>query len=151
MAPWAKVRKPLTWAYDSSEKMYTYDSFNTLGEVDHAKGNLDGDTWTWQSETRMGSQTIKGRLTIKVLSATAYNSKFEKLPDGTTWNDVLEGKTRRNRWPPNLQDGAAPESGRRNGPLSPFEQRYLAAAAFVLARQILTPADGKRRLFNPEP
>jgi hypothetical protein len=27
----------------------------------------------------------------------------------------------------------------------------LAAAAFVLARQILTPADGKRRLFNPEP
>src|SRR5207245_1436420 len=61
--------------YDSNDKMYTYDSFNTLGEADHAKGNVDGDTWTWQSETRMGSQTIKGRLTIKVLSATAYNFK----------------------------------------------------------------------------
>jgi len=83
--------------YDSNEKMYTYDSFNTLGEVDHAKGNVDGDAWTWQSETRMGSQTIKGRLTIKVLSATAYNFKFEMSPDGTTWNTVLEGKTRRNR------------------------------------------------------
>jgi hypothetical protein len=78
--------------YDSNDKMYTYDSFNTLGEADHAKGNVDGDTWTWQSDTRMGSQTIKGRLTIKVLSATAYNFKFEMSPDGTTWSTVLEGK-----------------------------------------------------------
>ena len=78
--------------YDSNDKMYTYDSFNSLGEADHAKGNVDGDTWTWQSETRMGPQTIKGRLTIKVLSATAYNFKFEMSPDGTTWNTVLEGK-----------------------------------------------------------
>ena len=78
--------------YSGIDKMYTYDSFNTLGEADHAKGNLDGDTWTWQSETRMGSQTMKGRLTIKMLSATAYNFKFEMSPDGTTWNTVLEGK-----------------------------------------------------------
>jgi hypothetical protein len=78
--------------YDSNEKVYTYDSFNTLGEADHAKGNVDGDTWTWQSETRMGAQTIKGRLTIKVLSATAYNFKFELSPDGATWNTMLEGK-----------------------------------------------------------
>jgi hypothetical protein len=78
--------------YDSHDKMYTYDSFNTLGEADHAKGNADGDTWTWQSETRMSSQTIKGRLTIKVLSATAYNFKFEVSPDGTSWNTMLEGQ-----------------------------------------------------------
>jgi hypothetical protein len=78
--------------YDSNEKMYTYDSFNTLGEADHAKGNVDGDTWTWQSETRVGAQTMKARLTIKVLSATAYNFKFEMSPDGATWNTVLEGK-----------------------------------------------------------
>jgi hypothetical protein len=81
--------------YDSDDKMYTYDSFNTLGEADHAKGNVDGDTWTWQSKTRMGAQTMKGRLTIKMLSATAYNFKFETSPDGTTWTAVLEGKTRK--------------------------------------------------------
>jgi Protein of unknown function (DUF1579) len=78
--------------YDSNDKVYTYDSFNTLGEADHAKGDVDGDTWTWQSETRMGQQTTKGRLTIKVLSATAYNFRFEISPDGTTWNTVIEGK-----------------------------------------------------------
>ena len=81
--------------YDSNDKMYTYDSFNTLGEADHAKGNVDGDIWTWQSETRMGAQTMKGRLTIKVLSATAYNFRFEMSPDGTNWTTVLEGKTRK--------------------------------------------------------
>ena len=78
--------------YDSNDEMYTYDSFNTLGEADHAKGNLDGDTWTWRSETRIGAQAMKGRLTSKVLSATAYNFKFEVSPDGTTWTTVLEGK-----------------------------------------------------------
>jgi len=78
--------------YDSDEKMYTYDSFNSLGEADHAKGNLDGDTWTWQSETRIGLQSLKARLTIKVISPTAYKFKFETSPDGSTWNTVLEGK-----------------------------------------------------------
>lgn len=78
--------------YDSNDKMYTYDSFNTLGEADHAKGNVSGDTWTWQSETRMGGQSMKGRLTMKVLSPTAYDFKFELSPDGTTWTTALEGK-----------------------------------------------------------
>jgi hypothetical protein len=78
--------------YDSDEKKYTYDSFNSLGEADHAKGKVEGDTWTWQSETRMGSQTMKGRLTIKMLSATAYNFRFETSSDGIRWDTVLEGK-----------------------------------------------------------
>lgn len=78
--------------YDSNDKMYTYDSFNTLGEADHAKGTVKGDTWTWLSETRMGPQTIKGRLTLKMLSATAYSFKFETSTDGAAWNTLLQGK-----------------------------------------------------------
>lgn len=78
--------------YDSNDKMYTYDSFNTLGEANHAKGNVDGDTWTWTSEVKMGPPTMKGRLTVKVISATAYNMKFEMSPDGTTWTTVMEHK-----------------------------------------------------------
>ena len=78
--------------YDSNDRTYTYDSFNSLGEASHARGNLDGDTWTWQSETTVGAQTMKGRLTIKVLSAAAYNFRFEVSTDGTTWSTVMEGK-----------------------------------------------------------
>jgi hypothetical protein len=40
----------------------------------------------------MGPQTIKGRLTLKMLSATAYSFKFETSTDGTTWNTLLQGK-----------------------------------------------------------
>jgi hypothetical protein len=40
----------------------------------------------------MGPQTTNGRLTIKMLSATAYRFKFEISPDGSSWNTVLEGK-----------------------------------------------------------
>ena len=32
---------------------------------------------------------MKGRLTIKILSATAYAFKFEMSSDGTTWNTAL--------------------------------------------------------------
>ena len=81
--------------YDSNDKMYTYDSFNSLGEADHAKGTLEDDTWTWQSETRIGTQTTKGRLILKVLSATAYTFKFELSRDGAKWTTVLEGKDTR--------------------------------------------------------
>lgn len=87
-----KGKETAYMGYDSNEKMYTYDSFNTLGEADHAKGTLHGNTWTWLSETRMDPQTLKGRLTIQMLSATAYHFKFEMSPDGITWNAVLEGK-----------------------------------------------------------
>lgn len=81
--------------YDSNDRTYTYDSFNTLGEADHAKGDVDGDTWIWLSETRMSAETVKGRLTIKALSARAYDFKFETSQDGKAWTTVLEGKTRR--------------------------------------------------------
>src|SRR5262245_55252088 len=71
--------------WDGDEKVYTYDSFNTMGEADHAKGTLDGDTWIWRSETRMGAQTMKGRLTLKMRSGTAYDFRFETSRDGRTW------------------------------------------------------------------
>jgi len=78
--------------YDSNDKMYTYDSFNTLGEADHAKVNVDGDAWTWSSEVKMGPPTMIGRLTIKLITATAYSMKFEMSPDGTAWITVMEHK-----------------------------------------------------------
>jgi hypothetical protein len=78
--------------YNSDEKVYTYDSFNSVGESDHSKGKLEGDTWIFTSEEKMGGQTVQGRFTMKVLSPTSYNFKFELSPDGNTWNTVMEGK-----------------------------------------------------------
>jgi hypothetical protein len=78
--------------YDPQDKVYTYDEFNSAGETVHAKGTVDGDTWTWTSDMKMGPQTAKGRFTEKILSPTAYTFKFEMSQDGTTWNTLLDGK-----------------------------------------------------------
>jgi len=78
--------------YDREEKVYTYDEFDSTGEAVHAKGTVDGDTWTWTSESKMGGQTMKGRYTEKVLSPTQYSYKFEMSSDGTNWNLIMDGK-----------------------------------------------------------
>jgi hypothetical protein len=78
--------------YDSKTGQYSYDSFNSLGEVDRAKGNVNGGTWTWLSDTRVGAERMKARLTQKIVSPTSYTFRFEMSRDGKTWKTVLEGR-----------------------------------------------------------
>jgi len=77
--------------YDENKKAYTYDAFNSWGEAEHSTGAVAGDTWTWNSEEKMGAQTVKARFVVKVVSATSYNFNFDMSQDGTTWNTVMDG------------------------------------------------------------
>jgi Protein of unknown function (DUF1579) len=78
--------------YSTADKAYTYREFNSWGEFEDSKGTLDGDTWTWTSDEKMGDATMKGRFTMKMTSATSYTFIFEMSPDGAKWNAVVEGK-----------------------------------------------------------
>jgi hypothetical protein len=78
--------------YSAEDKAYTYREFNSFGEFDDSKGTLDGDTWTWTSDEKMGGMTMKGRFTIKVTSAASYTFLFEMSQDGTKWTTVMDGK-----------------------------------------------------------
>ena len=78
--------------YDPQEKLYTYDEFDSNGEAIHSKGTVDGDTWTWTNEMKMGPQTMKARFTMKIVSPTSYTYKFEMSPDGAKWDLVMDGK-----------------------------------------------------------
>ncbi len=75
--------------YDPRKKMYTYDSFNSVGERESATGSLQGDTWTWYSDPGTG---MKWRYTQKMLSSSSYAIKFEMTSDGSTWSTAMEGK-----------------------------------------------------------
>lgn len=80
--------------YNAAEKNYTYDAFNNFGEAEHAKGTVEGDTWTWTSTENMGGQPMKGRFTITVASPTSYTYKFEVAPENSgNYTTVVEGKT----------------------------------------------------------
>jgi hypothetical protein len=78
--------------YSTDDKAYTYREFNSFGEFDDSRGHFDGDTWIWTNDEKMGSMTMKGRFTIKMTSATAYDFTFDMSQDGTKWDTVMEGK-----------------------------------------------------------
>ena len=77
--------------YDVAEKVYTYDAFNNLGEADHFKGSVQGDTWTWNSEGMMDGKPTKLRFSAREVSPTMYTMKFE-MGTGSEWTTVMEGK-----------------------------------------------------------
>jgi hypothetical protein len=83
--------------YNADEKVYTYDEFNSMGESVHSKGTVDGDTWNWANDMKMGPQTMKTRYTMKILSPTSYTFKLEMSPDGTKWDTVMEGKATKSK------------------------------------------------------
>jgi Protein of unknown function (DUF1579) len=83
--------------YNLEDKVYTYDAFSSMGEAEHSKGTVSGDTWTFTSDEKMGGQTVKGRFIMKILSPTSYTFKFDMSQDGTNWNTVMEGKATKNK------------------------------------------------------
>ncbi len=78
--------------YNPEEKVYTYDAYNSAGQAIHSKGTVDGDTWTWNADEKMGGQVMKGRFTMKVFSPTSYSYKFEMSQDGASWTTAMDGK-----------------------------------------------------------
>jgi hypothetical protein len=80
------------YGYDANKKIYTYDSFSSVGEHNIATATLDGDTWTWLFDANLGAATAKGRFVMKTISPTSYTYKLEFSQDGTNWVLVMDGK-----------------------------------------------------------
>ena len=78
--------------YSTDDKSFTYREFNSWGEFTDSKGSVDGDTWTWVNDEKMGGMTMKGRFTMKIASPTSYNFTYEMSQDGTKWTTVMDGK-----------------------------------------------------------
>ena len=83
--------------YNPDEKVYTYHAFENTGVVSIYTGTVEGDTWTWHSEDKMGGKVMKGRYTVKVLSPTSYTFKFETASDAGDWTTVMEGKATKSK------------------------------------------------------
>jgi hypothetical protein len=79
------------YGYDAQKKAYTYDEFNSNGEVVHATGVFDGKVWTWSSDMTMGEKSVKTHFILTETSPTAYTYKFEMSEDGNNWAPVMDG------------------------------------------------------------
>ncbi len=78
--------------YSADDKAYTYREFNSWGEFTDSKGSVDGDTWSWTNDEKMGGMSMKGRFIMKIISPTSYNFSYEMSQDGTKWTMVMDGK-----------------------------------------------------------
>jgi hypothetical protein len=81
--------------YSSDEKSYTYREFNSWGEFVDSKGSVDGNSYVWTNDEKMGDVTMKGRFTMKITSPTTYDFTFETSKDGRQWITVMDGKAKK--------------------------------------------------------
>lgn len=78
--------------YNPEEKTYTYYGIDNRGMGSLSKGSIQGNTWDWHGEDKMGGKLIKSRYTIVENSPTAYTFKWETSEDGRSWTTAMEGK-----------------------------------------------------------
>ena len=88
-----KMKELVVMGYDPDQKVYTYRNFNSMGQSELSLGKLEGDTWIWTGDEHFGGMTMKGRVTLKVLSPTSYRTKFELSLDGNEWFQATEAKS----------------------------------------------------------
>ena len=81
-------------SYSADEKAYTYYGVDNSGmtQVTVPRGTHEGDTWTYNDESKMGGKAVKQRYTIKEVSANEYTFKFEMQGDDGKWIEVVSGK-----------------------------------------------------------
>jgi len=83
--------------YSKDDKAYTYREFNSWGEYTDSRGSLDGDTWNWTNDQKMGTMSMKGRFTMKMTSATSYDFSYSISEDGAKWTTIMDGKATKNK------------------------------------------------------
>jgi hypothetical protein len=81
--------------YDPGEKTYVYFETNSMGESIFSRGTVEGDTWTWANETKMGGKPTRVRFTLKQVSADSATYKLEMGPGDEPLKLVMEGRQKR--------------------------------------------------------
>src|ERR1700687_5844715 len=64
----------------------------SMGRGDAAKGTVDGDTWTFDGESKMGDTLIKTRYTIKLPSPDSAVMRSEVSMEGGPMTLLMELK-----------------------------------------------------------
>lgn len=92
MTPGGEMRSMGILGYNPERKRYTYYGIDNSGmPAEPSYGEVAGDTWTWEGESQMGGQTVKGRYVIKQTSPDSYAWKWEMAMGAGPWTVVGEG------------------------------------------------------------
>ncbi len=81
--------------YDPGEKTYVYFETSSMGENIFSRGTVEGNTWTWANEIKMGGKPTRVRYTMKQESADSATYKLEMGPGDEPLKLVMEGRQTR--------------------------------------------------------
>jgi hypothetical protein len=95
--PMGDVHSTRVMEYNSQDKVYTYNAYNSLGEHVMAEGTVEGKTWVWNAEEKLNGVVTKGRYTVTFISPDAYSFKSEVPKSDGGWVTVMEGKATRSQ------------------------------------------------------
>lgn len=94
--PLGDVRSTRVMEYNPTDKIYLYNVYNSLGEHILAKGNVNGNVWTWQAEQKLNGVVVPARYTFNFVSKNSYTFKQEVQPSpGGAWVTVMQGTATR--------------------------------------------------------
>ncbi len=90
-----EVKDLSLFSYSREDKVYLYYEIISDGDWDAAKGTVQGDTWTWLSESKIGGKVSTERFIYKEVSADTATVKSERQGDDGKWSLSMEMKARR--------------------------------------------------------
>ena len=103
-----KMKSEAILGWNSEEKVYKYMGFDSMGMMGQATGTLNGNTWNWTGEDKMGGKLIKSKYTIVNVTPTSQTFKWEVSDDnGVTWKTAAEGKSTKVNAQPSRDGGVA--------------------------------------------
>jgi hypothetical protein len=84
-------------SYDNAESSYIYFDTNNWGENGYYHGSVEGDTWTWNSETKMNGQPVRARFVLKQVSPDLATFTFAMSLGSQPLANMMEGKQTRQK------------------------------------------------------
>jgi len=85
----------IIFSYNREQKAYVWYRISNWGETGSAKGAVQGDTWTWHSESKIKGKVVHWRGTYKEIPPDTAMMQFEMQGDDGKWNAMMEEKLSR--------------------------------------------------------
>ena len=80
-------------AYNAAKKVYTFNSFDSLGSIGSGTMTVNGNTWTTTGTSTIGTMTMHDRCTLEFgAGGSTVTIKCDMSADGKTWMPTFEGK-----------------------------------------------------------
>jgi hypothetical protein len=83
-------------AYDGAKKIYTFNAFDSLGNIASGTMTVKGNTWTTTGTMTMAATTVRDRCSLEFEAGGAtLTMKCEISTDGKTWTPRFDGRAKK--------------------------------------------------------